>query len=406
MPDSPVPLPSADPVQPGLTAISEDAQIIFKDVWLELEQDLGREYLRFAREIILLGGAPGAGKGTNTSFILKTRGLTCPPIVVSELLDSPEARAIKEAGELVDDREVLNLVLRQLIRETYRDGAVLDGFPRTKVQVDCLRLLVDKMQKLRREFYDTPMHVHFRRPVIHIMVLFVDEKVSVERQLKRGRDIQAHNTEVQATGIGELEEIRATDLDIDAAQKRYKVFKDQTWEALQSLKETFFYHLINANGSFDDVEGNIVKELAYQSSLELDPKTYDRLRHLPLAREIIVHARQDLVRRLDDYEFDQPELFQHVVEFIDQKIMTIVVRHAISGLAIVNREDALLDNPTALAMLIDIFSDRGYHAVVDLHRIEIPQQMNLETGAIECREKKVYRITIRFRGSEIRRGQA
>ena len=406
MPDSPVPLPSADPVQPGLTAISEDAQIIFKDVWLELEQDLGREYLRFAREIILLGGAPGAGKGTNTSFILKTRGLTCPPIVVSELLDSPEARAIKEAGELVDDREVLNLVLRQLIRETYRDGAVLDGFPRTKVQVDCLRLLVDKMQKLRREFYDTPMHVHFRRPVIHIMVLFVDEKVSVERQLKRGRDIQAHNTEVQATGIGELEEIRATDLDIDAAQKRYKVFKDQTWEALQSLKETFFYHLINANGSFDDVEGNIVKELAYQSSLELDPKTYDRLRHLPLAREIIVHARQDLVRRLDDYEFDQPELFQHVVEFIAQKIMPIVVRHAISGLAIVNREDALLDNPTALAMLIDIFSDRGYHAVVDLHRIEVPQQVNLETGAIECREKKVYRITIRFRGSEIRRGQA
>ena len=95
MPDSPVPLPSADPVQPGLTAISEDAQIIFKDVWLELEQDLGREYLRFAREIILLGAAPGAGKGTNTSFILKTRGLTCPPIVVSELLDSPEDRAIK-----------------------------------------------------------------------------------------------------------------------------------------------------------------------------------------------------------------------------------------------------------------------------------------------------------------------
>ena len=86
--------------------------------------------------------------------------------------------------------------------------------------------------------------------------------------------------------------------------------------------------------------------------------------------------------------------------------MPIVVRHAISGLAIVNREDALLDNPTALAMLIDIFSDRGYHAVVDLHRIEVPQQVNLETGAIECREKKVYRITIRFRGSEIRRGQA
>jgi adenylate kinase len=261
------------------------------------------------------------------------------------------------------------------------------------------------MQELRREFYDSPLHVHFRKPVVHIMVLFVDEKVSIERQLKRGRDIQAHNEEVKTTGIGEPLELRATDLDVKAAQRRYKVFKKQTWEALQSLKETFFYHLINANGTVDEVEENIIKELAYQSSLELDPKTFDRLRHLPLAREIIVHARQDLVRRLDDYEFEQSELFQQVVEFIDQRILPIVVRHAISGLAVVNREDALLDNPTALAMLIDIFSDRGYHAVVDLHRIEVPERVNLETGTIECRAKKVYRITIRFRGSEIRRGQ-
>lgn len=405
MPDSSDPLPPADAVQQGITDISEDAQIIFKAVWNELEIDLGREYLRFAREIILLGGAPGAGKGTNTPFILKARGLTCPPIVVSDLLDSPEARAVKESGGLVGDKEVLNLVFRRLIHETYRDGAVLDGFPRTKVQVDCLKLLVDKMQELRREFYDTPMHGHFRQPVIHIMVLFVDEKVSIDRQLKRGRDILAYNEEVKTTGIGELKELRATDLDVAAAQRRYQVFKEQTWEALQSLKETFFYHFINANGHVDEVEQNILRELAYQSSLELDPKTYDRLRHLPLAREIIVHARQDLVRRLDDYEFDQPELFQSVVQFIDERIMPIVVRHAISGVAMVNREDSLLDDPVALAMLIDIFSDRGYHAMVDLHRIEVPEKVDLTNGAISCREKKVYRITIRFRGSEIRRGQ-
>ena len=55
-------------------------------------------------------------------------------------------------------------------------------------------------------------------------------------------------------------------------------------------------------------------------------------------------------------------------------------------------------------MLIDIFSERGYHALVDLHRIEIPEKVDLQSGAITCREKKVYRITIRFKGSEIRRG--
>lgn len=382
----------------------KDAQLIFNAVWGGLLEEFGREQLRFAKEIILLGGAPGSGKGTNTRFILEARGLTCDSIVVSDLLNTPAARKTKESGGLVGDKEVVGLVFRKLLEPEYRDGAVLDGFPRTKVQVECLKLLVQKMQELRHEFYDTPLHAHFRRPIVHIMVLFVEEKVSIERQLKRGRDIQAHNEEVEATGIGELKELRPTDLDLNAARRRYKVFKEQTWDALQSLKQTFFYHFINANGPVEEVQENITRELEYQSSLELDPRTFDRLRGLPLARDIVVHARQDLVRRLDDYEFEHPELFQRVVNFIEKRILPIVIRHAISGVAMVNAEDPLLHDPHALAMLIDVFSERGYHAVVDLHRIEIPEKVDLKTGEITCREKKVFRITIRFKGSEIRRG--
>jgi len=123
-----------------------------------------------------------------------------------------------------------------------------------------------------------------------------------------------------------------------------------------------------------------------------------------LARDIVIHARQDLVRRLDQYEFEYPGLFPAVVEFISHKVMPIVIRHAISGVATVNSEDALLNDPMALAMLIDVFSERGYHAVVDLHRIDVPERVDLQTGEIFCREKKVFRITIRFKGSEIRRG--
>ena len=69
-----------------------------------------------------------------------------------------------------------------------------------------------------------------------------------------------------------------------------------------------------------------------------------------------------------------------------------------------NSEDALLNDPLALAMLIDVFSERGYHAVVDLHKIEIPEKFDLKTGQISCRLKRVYRVSIRFHGSEIRRG--
>jgi adenylate kinase len=382
----------------------KDAQLIFESVWQDLESDIRREDLRFPKEFILLGGAPGAGKGTNTAFILKARGLTCPPIVVSSLLDTPEAKRIKDSGGMVGDREVIGILLRQLLRPEYRDGVILDGFPRTKVQVECLKLLVNRLHQLRTEFVHTPLGIHFRQPTIHIMVLFVDEKESVARQLKRGREIREHNAEVQRTGIGELQEERATDYDEALAQRRYRVFKEQTWSALQSLKEIYHYHFINAEGTFEEVEQNILRELKYQSSLELDPRTFDRLRSLPLASDIVVHARQEMVKRLDGYEFNHPQLFARVVDFVEKKLMPIILRHAISGVALINTEDPVLDDPLALAMLIDVFSERGYHAVVDLHRIEVPEKFDLTTGQIKCRVKKVFRLQIRFHGSEIRRG--
>jgi adenylate kinase len=398
---------TAKPAQPAARPADleiKDAAVIFEPIWTDLEADFGRDHLRFPKELILLGGAPGAGKGTNTGFIGKTRGLTCPPIVMSSLLDTPEMKRIKDAGHMIGDREVLSVLLRQLLTPEYRDGVILDGFPRTKVQVECLKLLYEQMIQLWREFHGTPLGIHFRQPIFHIVVLFVDEVESIARQRKRGHEVKAHNEKVRVTGRGQLIEERATDFDETLAARRYRVFKEQTWEALLSLKDLFHYHLINAQGPIAEVEENIVKELEYQSSLELDPRTYDQLRVLPLASEIVVHARQELVKRLDTYALNYPELFGRVVSFIDKKLMPIIVRHALSGHSNINSEDPLLDEPIALAMLIDIFSERGYHAVVDVHRIEVPEQMDLATGRITCRVKKVYRSIIRFKGSEIRRG--
>ena len=411
-PDAPAPSSPADNdhVRRPLPATKfsdleiKDAQLIFKSVWESLEVECGLQSLRFPKEIILLGGAPGAGKGTNTAFILKTRGLTCPPVVVSSLLDSPEARRVKDAGYMVGDREVVGILFRRLLQPEYRDGCILDGFPRTQVQVECLKLLVDRMESLWREFSSTPLSIHFRQPTIHIMVLFVDENTSVQRQLKRGREVRAHNEEARRTGMGELLEERATDYDETLARRRYRVFKEQTWDALQSLRDIFHYHFVDAQGPVKEVEYNILTELRYQSTLELDPRTHDRLRRLPLASEIVIHARQEMVKRLDTYEFAHPELFQKVVALIEQKMMSIIKRHAISGLTLINTEDPLLDDPLALAMLIDVFSERGYHAVVDLHRIEVPEKVDPRTGQITCRLKKVFRIQVRFPGSEIRRG--
>lgn len=382
----------------------KDAQLIFRTVWDELEEEIGHENLRFPKELTLLGGAPGAGKGTQTEFIMKARGFTCPTIVVSALLDTPEAQKIKDQGGMVGDKEVVSILLRKMLEEDFRDGAVLDGFPRTRVQVETLKLLVAKIEQLHVEFADTPLAKNFRRPTIHAMVLFISERTSIERQLNRGREIAEHNQEVRETGIGELWSERATDQSEEAARHRYRVFKEQTWDALTSLKELYHYHFINAEGTVEEVEGNILKELQYQSSLELEPRTFDRLRPLPLADEITMHARQELVKRLDEYELENTDLFIKVVELIRARFMPIIKRHANSGRAQVNSEDPIFDNPLAIAMLIDVFSERGFHAVVDKHIREIPERVDLETGRIYTGVRFIYRIQIHFKGSEIRRG--
>ncbi|MFK7736193.1 MAG: nucleoside monophosphate kinase [Pirellulaceae bacterium] len=383
----------------------KDAQVIFTNVWNDLETEFGRENLNFSKELILLGGAPGSGKGTNTGFIMRARDLTCKPIVVSSLLNSPEMKQIKNSGGMVGDREVVEAVFRKLLEPEFRDGCVLDGFPRTRVQVECLKMLVQKMNQLYRLYHRTPHAAKFRKPTIHVMVLFVDEKTSVDRQLKRGCEIAELNARARAGGDPEPYEERATDKDPAAAKRRYRVFKEQTWEALQSLKEVFHYHFVNAQGSVKSVEKNILKELDYQSSLELDPETYDSVRHLPLAHDIAQHARQELVKRMDGYQRDQAELFHRVIKLIEERFIPIVTRHAIPGMAVVNSEEKIFEEPLALAMVIDIFSERGYRAVANINLTDVPTRVNLETGEIIHDRKKVFRFQIRFPGSQIRRGE-
>jgi adenylate kinase len=397
--------PATDPAPPKMLDLEvKDARIIFTPTWQRLEEEVGRENLRFPKEIILLGGAPGSGKGTQTRFICETRGLTCPPIVMSDLLTTPEMEKIKAQGGMVGDKEVLGVLLRKLLDPIYRDGVVLDGFPRTPVQVECLKLLVDQISALHDEFARTPLAIHFRRPTIHAMVLFVNESTSIARQLGRGREIAEHNRKVAETGVGTPIELRATDLSEELVRRRYQVFKEQTWTALTSLRQIYHYHFVDAEGPIAEVQANILKELTYQSSLELDPRTFQRLRTLPLAEEIVVHARQELVKRLDAYELEHSALLGQIVELVGTKFMPIITRHALSGRAHVNSEDPIFNEPLAIPMLIDVFSERGYHAVIDKTIQQIPERVDLKTGEIRFRTKAVYRIQITFEASRIRRG--
>lgn len=384
----------------------KDADIIFNTVWHELESEVGIEKMRFPKEIFWLNGAPGAGKGTNTSFIMQYRDFTGAPIIISELLIGEEAKKRMDAGLMVGDREVFNLLLRKLLDPAYINGAVVDGFPRTKVQVECLKLFYNKLLHLRADVSTkNKIKNYIRKPHFHIIVLFIDESESVQRQLNRGAKAIEKNKEIESSGVGQKLSIRPTDLDAEAARNRYRTFKEVTYDALQSLNEVFHYHYINACGTISEVQDRIIDELKYQSSLELGQSTFDRLSRIPLASHIARHARQQLVHRLDDYETEHAELFEKVVNIIECKFMPVIHRHAISGNAIINTEDAVFNDPLALAMLIDTFSERGYHAVIDVRQKEIPESFDPETFKIKTKMKKVYRVLLKFQGSQIRRGR-
>ena len=117
-----------------------------------------------------------------------------------------------------------------------------------------------------------------------------------------------------------------------------------------------------------------------------------------------MHARQLLVHRLDSYEKFHSELFGQVVDLIQSNFIPIVEKHSISGLAYINSEDSVFADPLAIAILIDVFTERGFTAVVDIRKMEVPARIDPKSYEIINKVKKVYRVRINFPGSKIRRG--
>ncbi|MDR0536352.1 MAG: nucleoside monophosphate kinase [Puniceicoccales bacterium] len=219
-------------------APSED---VFDDVWREIAATEGAA--RFPDRIFWLNGAPGAGKGTHTPAILRHLKLETPPIVVSDLIKSPAAQKLIDAGLLVGDREVLTLLLAKLRDPQYANGVLVDGFPRTAAQVGFLRQFHTRLSRHNASQALPPPH-------FATLVLLVDEKESVARQMKRGREAKASGGE-----------IRKTDLDPGLAACRYRVFAEQTLAPLQTLRDTFPYHLIEPYGTIEEVSARILAAL-------------------------------------------------------------------------------------------------------------------------------------------------
>lgn len=213
----------------------------FRTLWSEIEPLLKVGHHKLPAKIIWLNGAPGAGKGTHTEFILESQQITSEPIIISALLQSKEAKACIDAGIMAGDLEVLRILLRELLKSQYASGALVDGCPRTPVQAVFLWLLNAYLKDL---YQHTPALEALTPPKFHIAVLYVTAEESVARQLKRGQETLNGCAQADA---------RKTDLDANLAAKRYKVFQDQTYPSLQALEGLFPYHWIDAKGSIEHI---------------------------------------------------------------------------------------------------------------------------------------------------------
>ncbi|HKP70282.1 MAG TPA: adenylate kinase [Pyrinomonadaceae bacterium] len=92
-------------------------------------------------KIIVLIGAPGAGKGTQARLLQERRGI--PQISTGDMfremktLDTPLAREVQEimtSGKLISDDITYKIVQDRTSRDDCSNGYILDGYPRTAVQ--------------------------------------------------------------------------------------------------------------------------------------------------------------------------------------------------------------------------------------------------------------------------------
>lgn len=95
---------------------------------------------------LILLGAPGAGKGTQATFICQKYGI--PQISTGDMLRAAvkagtplglQAKSVMESGGLVSDELIINLVKERIAQSDCANGFLFDGFPRTIPQADAMK---------------------------------------------------------------------------------------------------------------------------------------------------------------------------------------------------------------------------------------------------------------------------
>ncbi|MES1926069.1 adenylate kinase [Salinisphaera sp. T31B1] len=175
---------------------------------------------------IVLLGAPGSGKGTQSEKLVAEYGV--PQISTGDLLRSAvskqtelgqKAKAAMDAGELVSDDIVVGMIRERLNEPDAENGFILDGFPRSLSQAEALDGLLNEL--------DRPL-----QGVIHIKV---DNEEIVQRLMARGR----------------------ADDNEETIRNRLKVFQEQTQPLVSYYEDKGLLSAVAGVGDIDEIYARI-----------------------------------------------------------------------------------------------------------------------------------------------------
>lgn len=191
---------------------------------------------------IVIFGAPGSGKGTQSERLIEEYGLY--HISTGEVLRDHIARGTElgkiadsfiSQGQLIPDELMVNILEHELDSNPQTErGVIFDGFPRTIPQAQALSKMLES-----------------RNSKLHAVVgLEVDDSELVERLIKRGKDSGR------------------SDDNPETINRRLEVYHNQTSPLRDFYKKEGTYHAIPGTGSVDGIFDTIKKSLDRVIELE------------------------------------------------------------------------------------------------------------------------------------------
>lgn len=185
---------------------------------------------------IVIFGAPGSGKGTQSDRLIERYGLhhiSTGDVLRDHIKRGTELGKIADVyiskGLLIPD-ELMVEVLADIFRtnpEAREKGVIFDGFPRTVAQAEALSKMLAE--------YNTDVHA--------VIGLEVDEDELIHRLLERGK----------ASG--------RSDDNLETIRKRLEVYNRQTSPLRDYYLNNGRYHAINGNGDINRISDDIVAAL-------------------------------------------------------------------------------------------------------------------------------------------------